>query len=267
MTGFYGADLAWSHHDGYGDVARAGAETLRSKLRAAGRDRGLVVDLGAGSGIAARVLADAGFEVLGFDISADMVALAREHAPSARFEQASVWDVEIPPCVAIVSLGEVLSYAADPRAGRAELARLLARAHAALVEGGVLVFDVMVPTGDRVPKAGGREGDGWVVWGVATEDPAARTLERRIVLFRRAEQAAPGGAAARGAPAPGAAARGAASGALYRRTDEVHLVRLYEPGELLDDLAAAGFSARQIDGYAGTAPFRPGVAGFVARTD
>jgi len=235
---FYGRDLAHVHDDGYGDVAAAGAATLLEALRDAGIDGGLVVELGAGSGVAARAFAEAGFDVLGVELSEDFVALARERAPSARFVQGSLWDAELPECAAVASFGECLSYATDPRAGRAGLARLFERARAALRPGGLLIFDVMTPSGAR--DVGWREGPGWIVCFAATEDTERRTLERRIVVFREA-------------------------GDGYRRTDEVHRVVLYEPEEVGADLTAAGFEVRRLDGYGPGLPFRAGVAGFLAR--
>jgi SAM-dependent methyltransferase len=235
---FYGRDLAHVHDVGYGDVAIAGAATLVEALRDAGTGGGLVVELGAGSGIAARALAEASFDVFGVELSEDFIALAREHAPAARFVQGSLWDAELPECTAIASFGECLSYATDPRAGREGLARLFERAHAALRPDGLLIFDVMTPSGAR--DVGWREGPGWIVCFASTEDSARRTLERRIVVFRD-------------------------NGNGYRRSDEVHRVALYEPDDVRDDLVAAGFDVRQLAGYGDGVPFRAGVAGFMAR--
>jgi Methyltransferase domain len=234
---FYGRDLAHVHDDGYGDVATAGAARLLEALRDAGIDGGAVVELGAGSGIAARMLSDAGFDVLGVELSEDFIELGRERAPAARLVHGSLWDVELPPCVAVASFGECLSYAIDPRAGREELARLAERAHAALLPGGVLMFDVMIPSGAR--DVGWREGPSWIVCFASTEDTARRTLERRIVVFRK-------------------------DGDSYRRSDELHRVVLYDPDEVLADLAVAGFEARRLDGYAPALPFRDGAVGFLA---
>lgn len=50
-----------------------------------------VLDVGSGTGRpAAEVLARAGFDVTGIDVSAEMVRLARQQVPAARFEQADV---------------------------------------------------------------------------------------------------------------------------------------------------------------------------------
>jgi SAM-dependent methyltransferase len=235
---FDGRDLAHVHDVGYGDVATAGAATLLDALREAGIANGLIVELGSGSGIAARAFGEAGFDVLGVELSEDFVALARSRAPRARFVRGSLWDAELPACAAIVSFGECLSYAADPRASRDGLARLAGRAHAALRPGGVLMFDVMTPNGAK--DRGWREGAGWIVCFASTEDSARRTLERRIVVFRE-------------------------DGDGYGRSDEVHRIVLYEPAQVLDDLTAAGFEVQRLDGYGPSLPFRDGVAGFLAR--
>ncbi len=128
FSGFYGRDVAHVHDTGHGDYARDAAPDLLRRLHEAGLDGGLVVDLGCGSGIWARALLDAGFEVLGVDLSADLLAIARERAPEARFVQASVLDAELPRCAAVTAMSEVVNYAADPRLGRPALAGLMARA-------------------------------------------------------------------------------------------------------------------------------------------
>ena len=73
----YRNDLAYIHDAGFGQIARAAAPVLLDALRRQGTVRGLVVDLGCGSGILARDVVDAGYEVLGIDISQAMIALAR----------------------------------------------------------------------------------------------------------------------------------------------------------------------------------------------
>ena len=92
--------------------------TVLRHLRAAGVSgtaHECVVDLGCGTGILASALLDEGYRVLGVDLSADMLRLARDTAPRADFVQASFVDVELPPCGAIVSVGQCLGYAFDHR--------------------------------------------------------------------------------------------------------------------------------------------------------
>jgi 2-polyprenyl-3-methyl-5-hydroxy-6-metoxy-1,4-benzoquinol methylase len=70
---------------------------------------GLVVDLGCGSGIVSRAVAEAGYEVLGIDISPAMIALAKAHVPGGAFRVASVIATDIPPCIAVAAVGEVFN--------------------------------------------------------------------------------------------------------------------------------------------------------------
>lgn len=77
----YQEDLAYIHDVGFDFYARGVAPELLKILRRHGIRKGLVVDLGCGSGIWARELTDAGYEVLGVDISGAMIRLARKKRP------------------------------------------------------------------------------------------------------------------------------------------------------------------------------------------
>jgi len=237
---FYGRDLAYVHDAACWHLARGGAQTL---LRLLGRARirdGLVVDLGAGSGITARVLTDAGYEVLGVELSPDMVELARRRAPAARFITSSLLDAELPACVAVTAIGECLNYATDPRAGRRRLAPLFARIHQALRPGGLFLLDVAEPgRGRRAPRRTWHEGPDWLLCVEAAEAPDERVLRRRITVFRQADGA-------------------------WRRSDELHRLRLYPRQEVLDLLASTGFHTRLLAGYGSGARFRRGHAGILA---
>jgi SAM-dependent methyltransferase len=221
----YGPDLAHVHDAGFGHIARAGAAALLRRLRRAGIRGGLIADLGCGSGIAARAFLDAGYDVLGVDASADMLAVARERAPGAELRLGSAADAALPPCVAVAAFGEVLQYGPDPRAGRETLAIVARRAAEALVPGGLLITDLAAP--GREPPGGRRawhEGDGWVVCVRAEEDPERGTLTREIATFRR-------------------------DGASWLRSDERHVLRLVAPREARAAVAAAGLDARILPGY------------------
>ena len=77
---FYGPAQADIHHTAFGDLADGAATRLLAELRDAGHETGTVVDLGCGSGILARRVSDAGYDVVGIDLSAAMVATPRPHA-------------------------------------------------------------------------------------------------------------------------------------------------------------------------------------------
>ncbi|MBX6365387.1 MAG: class I SAM-dependent methyltransferase [Gemmatimonadetes bacterium] len=143
----YGEDLAHIHHVGFGDLARDAAPALVEELRRAGMTGGLVVDLACGSGILARELGAAGYDVLGVDVSPAIIALARATAPAARFVVASLSEFRIPECAAAFCIGEGLGYL-EPDRDRVDLDALVARVHDALAPGGVFAFDVLERTDD-----------------------------------------------------------------------------------------------------------------------
>src|SRR5688500_5513930 len=128
----YGEDLAYIHDAGYGDPARAAAGVLLDALRHRGVLSGLVVDLGCGGGILSRLVADAGFDVLGIDLSAAHIARARQRVPSGQFLVESLLSAAIPPCVAVAAIGECVNFLFDPGNSDAALMDLFRRVYEAL---------------------------------------------------------------------------------------------------------------------------------------
>jgi SAM-dependent methyltransferase len=224
---FYPADLAQIHDEGFGDFARSAACELLPRLPA----RGLVVELGCGSGISSEIICDTGYDVLGIDIAPDMLAIARRRAPRADFRESSIWDAELPPCVAVTAIGEVVNYAADERAGAERLPELFRRIRGALPPRGLLLFDFATPG-----RASGRihvqEGDGWRI--------ESRTIEADGILERLMTIEA---------------------GGHVRR--EVHRLRLYDAGMVEGHLREAGFAPERLDHYCDFV-FWPGYAAFAA---
>jgi SAM-dependent methyltransferase len=229
---FYPADLARIHDEGFGDIARAAACELTRRLPPAG----LVVELGCGTGISSTILSDAGYDVIGVDISPDMLAIARGRAPRAEFRQGSIWDAELPDCTAVTAIGEVINYAVDEHAGEERLPELFARVHATLQPGGVFLFDFATPGRGR-PEPTVREGRGWRIEAWAIETPPSRTLERRMHIVEG-----------------------------DREREEVHWLHLYEADVVLDGLQRAGFSAEALTRYCDFAWGQPGYAAFAAVT-
>ncbi|HEX4991803.1 MAG TPA: methyltransferase domain-containing protein [Rubrobacteraceae bacterium] len=241
MAEWYGEDLAYIHDVGHADFALQTAPGILEILAKSGIHEGLVVDLGCGSGLLARELLDAGYGVLGIDISEAMVELARRRAPEAEFRVGSLFEVEIPPCAAVTAVSEVLNYLFDPENEDRGLARLFRRVYGALAPGGVFVFDALGP-GQVPPGAaarGFRVGEDWAVLSEREEDPERGTMVRRIVSFRKV-------------------------GEHYRRDEEVHRVRLYAPEELSGELLRVGFQARTMRAY-GSYPLAGGHVAFFAR--
>lgn len=226
----YGSDLAHVHDVAFGGWARDAAPFVLARLREARIAEGVVVDLGCGSGIWAAELLAAGYDVVGVDASTEMLAIARGRAPEAELVEGSLHDVSLPHCVAVTAIGECVNYGGPP-----SLEPLVQRVHAALAPGGLLVFDAAAP--GREPELRRRarhEGDGWVLRMEVHEDREQRTLTRRISLVRDG-----------------------------RSSEEEHVLRLYEPDDVVDWLEASGFVVSRHPSY-GAAPGLPGVHVYVA---
>ena len=167
--------------------------------------------------------------------------MARKRVPKGQFRQESVLSGELPPCVAVAAVGEVLNYLFDAHHSWEGVRQVLQRAYGALAPGGLLLFDVAGP--GRASETGSRRahalGDDWAVMVTVEEEPQHAVLTRDITSFRKA-------------------------GELYRRDHEVHRQRLLHPDQALSWLRETGFRAQPLDSYQ-QRPFPAGLAGFLAR--
>ena len=200
----YGRDLAYIHHAGFSEFAESAAPGVLEILWKHGVRDGLVVEVGCGSGILARELTRAGFDVLGFDPSPAMIELARQTAPKARFEVGAFDAIDIPPSNAIVAMGEVLNYGTFDG-----VRKFIANAATKL-----LIFDI-AERGAYPPYDERRvEGNDWSVIAIKSSD--GTHLTRRILTFR-------------------------ADGDTMRRTEEVHTLELYNRAAMKALLREHGF--------------------------
>jgi SAM-dependent methyltransferase len=207
----YGRDLAWIHHTGFSGFAREAASGIIAILRRHGIDDGLIVDAGCGSGVLSRALESAGFDVFGFDASPSMIEIARSIESRARYEAVTLETASLPPCRAIVAIGEVLNYG-DIRA-------FIPRASAALEKGGVFLFDIAETVVEEELRLGG---DDWSV--IAIKEVHGRRLTRRVLTFREVDGA-------------------------VQRDEEIHDIELYDHDEIAARLRAAGFRVRMRRSY------------------
>ena len=235
----YQDDLAYIHDAGFSDYALDAAPGLLRILRRSGIARGLVVDLGCGSGRWARELNRAGYEVVGVDQSRAMIRLARRIAPTSRFTVASLWSAILPQCDAVTSLGECLNYRFGHANRSHSLLRLFRRVYRALGPGGIFVFDFAglgrrPQRGTRMRQSAGRD------WSVTASTIAhgPHRIRRRIVALRQI-------------------------GKKSRRSEEIHCLELYAVREMCETLKRCGFRVHAVRGY-GRFRFPQGINGVVA---
>lgn len=223
--GFYGREQAAIHHERFGDLARDAGGMVAGLLVGRGLTTGTVTDLGCGSGILARIMSDLGYDVVGYDISADMLELAVANAPRAKLHRESLVDAAIPPSVAVTALGEALNYATDPRSGLAATEAVARRVYDALVPDGVFAFDVSTPGRnlglDRRERI--HDHGDWVLTMQAQE--SGDQLERRISIYTRE------------------------SDGRYVRVDERHVIHLYDADALRALLIDIGFTVETFPSY------------------
>jgi SAM-dependent methyltransferase len=254
MKKYYQEDLAYIHDVGHADFALKSAPGIleilaRNKIR-----DGLVADLGCGSGLWAQRLIEAGYKVIGIDISEAMIRIARKRAPAAEFRVESLYKAKLPPCIAITSISECLNYLFDPQTDNGArdksagdesagvsgaLAWLFKRVYDALLPGGLFIFDIAEPgqTAEGVATRGFSEGEDWAVLVEKKEQQGA--FARRITSFRKV-------------------------GKNYRRADETHIQRLYKAADIARELRQTGFRVRIIRSY-GRHDLPKAHAAFIAR--
>ena len=140
----------------YGDFR----DDLPVYLGFAARTGSPILEFGCGTGRVLLALAEAGYDVAGVDVSPAMLALAREKVRRrpdlrgrVRLVEADARDVDLPERFAL-ALWAINSFM--HLTTQADQLRTLARAHALLREGGLLILDLFQPDPHLLAKADGR---------------------------------------------------------------------------------------------------------------
>lgn len=238
----YRPDLAWVHHVGHGQYAEHAAAGLLSLLHAARLPPGArVLDVGCGSGLLARRLVEAGFDVVGVDASPAMIDLARTQAPGARFEVLALPTGRAPDVPGGLPSADAVSIVLNDLDGPEPILAALGELAVALRPGGLLALDLMTEKFARRHDGCGahvRIEDDWVV---VTRDsrPAPRVLARDITVFRR-------------------------DGNAWRRSDEHHRNTTLEADSARSILRAHGVEAEERASFGEERPLE-GLAVLVGR--
>lgn len=241
MEPAYRESLAAIHDAGFVHLAEAAAEVVLGALAEAGIEHGQVVDLGCGSGRLAEVVCRGGHQVLGIDLSPAMIALARKHAPKATFRVDSFITAELPRCAVVTAIGECFNYLFDERNDEDALEQVARRVYDCLEPGGLFLFDVATAGrlgGESRQKKFAETAD-WAVLVDAEEEGNA--LTRRITSFYRVND-------------------------LFKRDDEIHVLRLLDRDKVQDQLRSIGFTVTPLKAY-GQFPMLPGLVAFEARKE
>lgn len=179
----YRRDLAIVHHRGFGFHAAACAPGILALLAPVHARRGLVLELGCGSGLLTKELVAAGHRVIATDASAAMLEVARELVGDSAEDvrQLTLPDDPLPQADAIVAVGHPLSYLPD--AGAVDLA--LTAVAGALRPGGLLAFDICDLEWGRVRADTPYFADAGEDWAIITKFsmPTADRFIRDITTF------------------------------------------------------------------------------------
>jgi len=234
--------LSQIHDTGFDFFAKGASTGILEILRENNIYECHIVDLGCGSGILAKGLADMGYSVTGIDVSPYMVTLAKKKVPNADFVSASFYSVDIPSCSAVTATGECFNYLFD-RSGEntKKIKDLFKKIYSSLTPGGLFIFDFAMPGRVHSSKKKNWNQDNWELEVEHHEDEESKYLTR-IINFKIYTNTGP------------------------KRDQEVHRLRLFERKELENILTKSGFTPKFVKGY-GTFlfPFESGYGGFISK--
>jgi len=234
----YESDLAYIQDRHFSQFAKQSTAQIVGSLKQSPVPVVTVTDIGCGAGASTRALIEAGFQVIAVEPSAALLKVARAKAPGANFVQATAYDVELPPCDAVLALGEPLTYHAPGSDAVSALRGFFRTAHSALSPKGLLTFDLIVSGRECLALKTWSTGDDWALLVQVTEDHESSRLTREITTFRR-------------------------RGATYRRRQERHSIRVFHEREITAMLEACGFDV-EVDSRYGSVELLPRRRAFFA---
>ena len=127
-------ELGWNYYP------EAFGQQLLVWLEEQGREVKTALDLGCGTGVLCRILADRGIRARGMDLSPGMIAIAREAAPELVFEVGNMITYDPGQCFELVTCtGDALNHIPDLR----DVETILKNVYGYLTPGGVFVFDIL----------------------------------------------------------------------------------------------------------------------------
>lgn len=223
MSSYYDTDLSYVHDTGFSEFAQNAAQMIVDTLNKKTNEKGLVIDLGCGSGVVAKALLNNHYDVLGIDSSKALIDIAKERAPQANFTVSSFFDVDFPTCIGVVSTSECLNYIVENQDHESDLQKLFQKVYSALAKGGLFIFDMIEP-GTANDESHIFEHDDWSMFVRVREDSKTNILTREATVFKKV-------------------------GEHYRRSHELHKAKLYPHEKIVKLLKEVGFDVDLVKQY------------------
>jgi SAM-dependent methyltransferase len=179
----YRPDLALVHHRGFGFHAAACAPGILDLLAPVRDRRGVVLEVGCGTGLLTKELVAAGHRVIATDASPGMLGVAREQVGGLAedLRQLTLPDDVLPEADAIVAVGHPLNYLPDAR----DVDKALVAIATALRPGGLLALDICDLEWGRARRDTPQFAEAGQDWAIITKFsmPAADRFVRDITTF------------------------------------------------------------------------------------
>ncbi|MEW6045474.1 MAG: class I SAM-dependent methyltransferase [Bacillota bacterium] len=177
-------ELAWFYNRYWGEFSVRVWPVVRGLVLCDLPAGASILDVCCGTGQMARLLTERGYSVTGLDGSPEMLAFARENAPRAEFTVAHARSFSLSRTFhAALSLYDSLNHVMSLD----ELTAAFRNVHAALLPGGLFLFDLNTELGYKTRWAGGMEarvGDDHAFISRSSYDPSKRLARMDFTLFR-----------------------------------------------------------------------------------
>ena len=208
---------------------------LKSLLEEQGISDGLMLELGCGTGSLTEILADAGYDMIGVDLSADMLDIAMEKREQSGnnilYLLQDMREFELYGTVrAVVSICDCMNYILEEE----DLLEVFCLANNYLDPGGIFVFDLNTPykyreiLGDSVIAENREEGS--FIWENEFDEETGINVYDLTLFLPRED-------------------------GLYERDEEIHYQKAYDPEKVRELLEKAGLIPLAVyDAYTKDAP-------------
>jgi len=149
-----------------------------------------ILDLGCGSGRDAKIFTEFGAEVVGIDFSANLIEIAKGHAPRAKFALMDIENMDL----AENTYDGVWAVCSLTHIAKKELPNVLKKIHLLLKEDGYFYLALKKGSGEVLEQDKRYEGEHKKFWSFFTEDEIRRFLQEahfNVVDFAEVEKNSP----------------------------------------------------------------------------